>query len=229
MDRLLIVTASFSLVPEAATAALPVNRFIKDVKERHNDLDGVTTHLETITGLFDSISVIVQAMTQLLPRNLAVPAELLKQIPLTITECQTAVSKIQTAIDAFRKDKLWTRTRWNPQGKQQIEEMMKNIERHKVTLSIGLIVIQVPRSTTIHLELRILGLGPLHTTAFDKHVVDIEIILVGPGILSVAFRIAPVTIRISSLSFFGIGKGLPVQIAPQVFPSFNAVGLNGYG
>ncbi|KAL5896212.1 hypothetical protein ACKVWC_001420 [Pyricularia oryzae] len=144
MDPLSIVTASFSLVAGAATASLSVNRFIKDFKERHSNLDDVTTHLETVTGLLDSIGAIVQAMTQLLPRSPAVPAELLKQIPLTITECQTAVSKIQTAIDKFRRDKLfWTGAKWSLEGKQQIEEMMKNIERHKITLGIGLIAIQI--------------------------------------------------------------------------------------
>ncbi|KAI6644692.1 hypothetical protein MCOR14_000922 [Pyricularia oryzae] len=143
MDPLSIVTASFSFVAGAATASLSVNRFIKDFKERHSNLDDVTTHLETVTGLLDSIGAIVQAMTQLLPRSPAVPAELLKQIPLTITECQTAVSKIQTAIDKFRRDKLWTGAKWSLEGKQQIEEMMKNIERHKITLGIGLIAIQI--------------------------------------------------------------------------------------
>ncbi|TLD17996.1 hypothetical protein PspLS_10478 [Pyricularia sp. CBS 133598] len=135
--------ASVTLLIGLSSAICSVHGFIQEVKSRQSNLEDITAHLGAILAQLSSIQEIVRPIQKLLEENPVLPAELLNQILSTITECHNVVYKIETTADKFRNDKFWTEARWSLEGKDHIKELLSNLERHKITLNMGFLAVQV--------------------------------------------------------------------------------------
>jgi len=129
-DPFSIATGCVGLLAAIATATTRINRFARTARDARKDLDAVSRELESLPTVLGLIHANADQSENELPQTI------IHHLCEVLSNCNKAVTDIETVLEKYKKSDAITSGRWALSGKGDVESLRGHLEAHTSALRL---------------------------------------------------------------------------------------------
>jgi Fungal N-terminal domain of STAND proteins len=127
-----IASVVVTLLTRFGTTAVTIRNFISDYREASHDLRRVSTELSTVRSILENIRDDLEAP------NFVVSPSVEGGVTEVAKGCSHTVTEMETLLLKFLEHRRTRKVAWAMYGQGDMDKLRRNLEAHKLTLSVVL-------------------------------------------------------------------------------------------